>query len=95
MSTIIETIEQLKDFLNNKRIKFIHKEFSNGTINLVTHDYCLIRDNLKYDILKIKNQKLLLSTINQEKAYKYFATLFEKGETWHVRREESQNQRKR
>lgn len=81
MSTIIETIEQLKDFLNNKRIKFIHKEFSNGTINLVTHDYCLIRDNLKYDILKIKNQKLLLSTINQEKAYKYFATLFEKGET--------------
>ena len=73
MSTTIETIEQLKDFLNNKRIKFIHKEFSNGTINLVTHDYCLIRDNLKYDILKIKNQKLLLSTINQEKAYKYFA----------------------
>lgn len=76
MSTTIETIEQLKDFLNNKRIKFIHKEFSNGTINLVTHDYCLIRDNLKYDILKIKNQKLLLSTINQEKAYKYFAELF-------------------
>lgn len=76
MSTTIETIEQLKDFLNNKRIKFIHKEFSNGTINLVTHDYCLIRDNLKYDILKIKNQKLLLRTINQEKAYKYFAELF-------------------
>lgn len=76
MSTTIKTIEQLKDFLNNKRIKFIHKEFSNGTINLVTHDYCLIRDNLKYDILKIKNQKLLLSTINQEKAYKYFAELF-------------------
>ena len=76
MSTTIETIDQLKDFLNNKRIKFIHKEFSNGTINLVTHDYCLIRDNLKYDILKIKNQKLLLSTINQEKAYKYFAELF-------------------
>lgn len=76
MSTTIKTMEQLKDFLNNKRIKFIHKEFSNGTINLVTHDYCLIRDNLKYDILKIKNQKLLLSTINQEKAYKYFAELF-------------------
>lgn len=76
MSTTIETIEQLKDFLNNNGIKFIHKEFSNGTINLVTHDYCLIRDNLKYDILKIKNQKLLLSTINQEKAYKYFAELF-------------------
>ena len=76
MSTTIETIEQLKDFLNNKGIKFIYKEFSNGTINLVTHDYCLIRDNLKYDILKIKNQKLLLSTINQEKAYKYFAELF-------------------
>ena len=76
MSTTIETIEQLKDFFNNKGIKFIHKEFSNGTINLVTHDYCLIRDNLKYDILKIKNQKLLLSTINQKKAYKYFAELF-------------------
>ena len=76
MTTTIETIEQLKDFLNNKGINFIHKEFSNGTINLVTHDYCLIRDNLKYDILKIKNQKLLLSTINQEKAYKYFPELF-------------------
>ena len=76
MTTTIETIEQLKDFLTKKGIKFIHKEFSNGTINLVTHDYCLIRDNLKYDILKIKNQKLLLSTINQEKAYKYFAELF-------------------
>lgn len=76
MTTTIETIEQLKNFLTNKGIKFIHKEFSNGTINLVTHDYCLIRDNLKYDILKIKNQKLLLSTINQEKAYKYFAELF-------------------
>lgn len=74
--TTIETIEQLKDFLTKKGIKFIHKEFNNGTINLVTHDYCLIRDNLKYDILKIKNQKLLLSTINQEKAYKYFAELF-------------------
>lgn len=76
MTTTIETIEQLKDFLTKKGIKFIHKEFNNGTINLVTHDYCLIRDNLKYDILKIKNQKLLLSTINQEKAYKYFAELF-------------------
>lgn len=74
--TTIETIEQLKDFLTKKGIKFIHKEFSNGTINLVTHNYCLIRDNLKYDILKIKNQKLLLSTINQKKAYKYFAELF-------------------
>lgn len=76
MTTTIETIEQLKNFLTKKGIKFIHKEFNNGTINLVTHDYCLIRDNLKYDILKIKNQKLLLSTINQEKAYKYFAELF-------------------
>lgn len=76
MTTTIETIEQLKDFLTKKGIKFIHKEFNNGTINLVTHEYCLIRDNLKYDILKVKNQKLLLSTINQEKAYKYFYELF-------------------
>lgn len=81
MLTTIETIEQLKDFLTNKGIKFIHKEFNNGTINLVTHDYCLIRDNLKYDILKVKNQKLILSTINSIKAYNSFATLFEKGET--------------
>lgn len=76
MSTTIETIEQLKDFLTKKGIKFIHKEFNNGTINLVTHDYCLIRDNLKYDILKVKNQKLILSTINQIKAYNSFAKLF-------------------
>lgn len=81
MLTTIETIEQLKDFLTNKGIKFIHKEFNNGIINLVTHDYCLIRDNLKYDILKVKNQKLILSTINSIKAYNSFATLFEKGET--------------
>ena len=76
MSTTIETIEQLKDFLTNKGVKFIHKEFSNGTINLVTHDYCLIRDNLKYDILNVKNQKLILSTINSVKAYKSFSELY-------------------
>ena len=76
MSTTIETIEQLKDFVTNKGIKFIHKEFSNGTINLVTHDYCLIRDNLKYDILNVKNQKLILSTINSVKAYKSFSELY-------------------
>lgn len=76
MSTTIKTIEQLKDFLNNKGIKFIHKEFSNGTINLVTHEYCLIRDNLKYDIIKVENQKLILSTINSVKAYKSFSELY-------------------
>lgn len=76
MLTTIETIEQLKDFLNNRGIKFIHKEFSNGTINLVTHEYCLIRDNLKYDIIKVENQKLILSTINSIKAYNSFAELF-------------------
>lgn len=76
MLTTIETIEQLKDFLTNKGIKFIHKEFSNGTINLVTHKYCLIRDNLKYDIIKVENQKLILSTINSIKAYNSFAELF-------------------
>lgn len=76
MLTTIETIEQLKDFLTNKGIKFIHKEFNNGTINLVTHKYCLIRDNLKYDIIKVENQKLILSTINSIKAYNSFAELF-------------------
>lgn len=76
MSTTIKTIEQLKDFLNNKGVKFIYKEFSNGTINLVTHEYCLIRDNLKYDIIKVKNQKTILSTINSIKAYNSFSELF-------------------
>lgn len=76
MSTTIKTMEQLKDFLNNRGIKFIHKEFSNGTINLVTHEYCLIRDNLKYDIINVKNQKTILSTINSVKAYNSFSELF-------------------
>lgn len=76
MSTKIKTIEQLKDFLSKKGIKFIHKEFNNGTINLVTHEYCLIRDNLKYDIIKVENQKLILSTINSVKAYNSFSELY-------------------
>ena len=76
MKKSIETIEQLKKFLTKKGIRFIYKEFSDGTINLVTHDYCLVRDSLKYDIFKVENQKLVLSTINKTKAYYEFSKLY-------------------
>ena len=72
----MKTIEDLMDYLTDKNIKFIYKVFKDGTANLVTHDYCLIRDNLKYDILKVNNQKTILSTINQQKAYDSFKELY-------------------
>ena len=76
MKNKIETIKQLTEYLDNKQIQYIYKTFKDGTINLVTHEYCLIRDSLKYDVIKVKNQKLILSTINQEKACESFAELF-------------------
>ena len=75
----MKTIEDLMDYLTDRNVKFIYKVFKDGTVNLVTHEYCLIRDNLKYDILKVDNQKLILSTINQQKAYSCFSELFQKG----------------
>jgi hypothetical protein len=72
----MKTIEDLMDYLTDRNVKFIYKVFKDGTVNLVTHEYCLIRDNLKYDILKVDNQKLILSTINQQKAYNCFSELF-------------------